>query len=270
MKAKTMAIDYIIDYDCIPKQTLTTDGILERLKGLERAETIIAIYRREGDNRPPSEMGFEFTVSTPDGQQETKTIVVQDLLDAGEQLKPLQGYCELCPANRTGKPFGCIGFVQYPVSARGEAWLLNNLPVPDDALVWLLLKQGIEEFQYDGKLVETLRFDTDAYFELRTTPSRKLGEFTISSDQVFEMIFSVGNITPNHGAILLLFFNGLTRDLEASEIMSITPAPPDAEQKYLFKLKLSDEDDQTISELKEFFHALYIAWRLSVPVIVDS
>lgn len=270
MKDTKMAIDYIIDYDCIPKQTMTTQGILDRLKGIDRAETIIALYRREGDNRPPSEMGFEFTVSTPEGEQETKTIVVQDLLDAGEKLKELQGYCELCPANRTGKPYGCTGFVQYPISARGEAWLLNNLPVPDDALVWLLLKQGVEEFQYDGKLVENLRVSSDAYFELRGTASRRLGEFSINADQVFEMIFSVGNIAPNHASILLLFFNGISRDLEAPDIMALTPAQPDAETRHPFAIKVDEEDDQTLTELKEFLHALYIAWRLNVALIVDS
>ncbi len=28
-----MAIDFIIDFDCIPKRSLTTQGILDRLKG---------------------------------------------------------------------------------------------------------------------------------------------------------------------------------------------------------------------------------------------
>jgi len=264
-----MAIDHIINYDCIPKQTLTTQGILDRLKGRDRAETIIAMYRREGDERPPSEMGFEFTVSTPDEQSEKVTIVVQDLLDQAAALDPLAHHCEGCPANRAGKPFGCMGFIQYPISARGEAWLLNNLPVPDDALIWLLLKQGIEEFQYDGSLTATLR-GSDVYFEIDGIAMRKLGEFSITNDQVFEMIFAVGNIMPNHAAILLLFFNGIRRDLEAQEIMQITPAPFDAETRYPFKITIDEEDDQTVTEFKQFFHALYTAWKLNVSLVVDS
>ena len=61
-----MAIDYIIEYDCVPKQTLTANGIIERIKEKERAETVIQWFRAAGDTRPPSEMGFEFTKSTPD------------------------------------------------------------------------------------------------------------------------------------------------------------------------------------------------------------
>ena len=122
-----MAIDYVIDYDCEPKRKLTTEGIIERIKGRERAAMIIRMYREKGDDRPPSEMGFEFTRSTPDGQGETQLIVVQDLLDAADELQPLEQHCRGCPANRTGTPFGCTGFVQYPFSGAGEAWLLDQI-----------------------------------------------------------------------------------------------------------------------------------------------
>ena len=85
-----MAIDYVIDYGCEPKRKLTTEGIVERIKSRERAHTIIKIYRENGDARPPSEMGFEFTRSTPEGEEETELIVVQDILDQANELKPLE------------------------------------------------------------------------------------------------------------------------------------------------------------------------------------
>src|SRR5215204_1403660 len=123
-----MAIDYVIDYDCEPKRTLTTDGILERIKGRERAAMIIKLFRENGDDRPPSEMGFEFTRRAAEGEEDTQLIVVQHILDEVEDLKPLEPYCRGCPANRAGRPFGCMSFVQYPISGKGEAWLLNQLP----------------------------------------------------------------------------------------------------------------------------------------------
>ena len=141
-----MAIDYIIDYDCIPKQTLGTDGILERLKSQERAGTIIQLYRQNGDQRPPKEMGFEMVRTAADGSEETQIIIVQHLLDFAEELNPLAHHCDGCPANRTGGPFGCMGKISYPLSPFGEAWLLNQLPEPTEPLVWLLLRQGIQEF----------------------------------------------------------------------------------------------------------------------------
>jgi hypothetical protein len=264
-----MAIDYIIDYDCTPKQTLTTQGIIERLKGEERAQTIIAMFRKNGDNRPPSEMGFEFTRSTPEGEKEKKVIVVQDLLDAAAELKPLEHHCVGCPANRTGKSFGCMGFIQYPVSARGEAWLLNQLPVPDEALVWLLLKQGVEEFKYDGSSLAPMRQAGDAYFEVRGMLSRRLGEFRITNDQVFEMLFLLGHIQPPHAGVVLLFFNAINRELNADQIMKISRAPQDAVARFPFQHKPAPDDDRTVAEFKAFLHALYIAWSLNVRLLLD-
>ncbi|MFN8371711.1 MAG: hypothetical protein U0694_02380 [Anaerolineae bacterium] len=264
-----MAIDFVIDYDCAPKQALTTEGILERLKGEERAQTIIAMFRQNGDDRPPKEMGFEFTRSTPEGEKEKKVIVVQDLIDAANQLKPLESHCVGCPANRTGQRFGCMGFVQYPISARGEAWLLNQLPVPDEALVWLLLKQGVEEFKYDGSSLSPMRQSGDAYFEVRGSMSRRLGEFRITNDQVFEMLFLLGHIQPPHAGVVLLFFNAISRELNADQIMSISRAPQDAAARFPFHHKEDPEDDRTITEFKAFLKALYMAWSLNVRLLLD-
>ncbi len=265
-----MAIDYVINYDCIPRQTLNTEGIVERLKGQNRAETIIGMYRERGDERSPDKIGFEFTRSTPDGEQETKVVIVQDLLDAAAELEPLASHCRECSANRKGEPFGCIGFIQYPISAEGEEWLINRLPVPDEPLVWMLLNQGVREFNYDGSAAKPLRAGASTYFESARAIKRKLGETEITSDQVFEMIFGVGHIIPNHGALLLLFFHAIGRELEADEIMNITPAGEKAGKKHPFILSHADGENNTIHEFKDFLHALYTAWRLNVKLLVDS
>jgi hypothetical protein len=264
-----MAIDHIVDYDCIPKQTLGADGILERLKGEERAFAIIRMFRERGDERPPDEMGFEFTRSTLDGTEETRVIVVQDLLDEAEALKPLEHYCVGCPANHHGRRFGCMGFVQYPISAAAESWLMDRLPVPDEPLMWLLLKQGVQEFEYDGESVRPLRESSNTYFEENRTLSRRLGEFSIDSNQLFEMLFAVGNILPNHAGILLLLLHAIPRDLDADGIMSVTPAGPNAEKEHPFLLEVKDDDDSSIVDLKLLLQAIYTAWRLNVRLILD-
>lgn len=266
-----MAIDYIIDYDCIPKQTLGTTGIIERIKARERANTIIALFRENGDERPPSEMGFEFTRSTPEGQEEAQLVVVQDILDLAEALKPLEPHCRLCPANRTGTPFGCMGFVQYPISGKGEAWLLNQLPSVNEPLIWLLLKQGVESFKYDGQGMALLRQQSDSYFEDKQSAIRFLGEFTLNANQIFEMLFAVGDIIPNHGIIMLLFFNAIERsELQADEIMALSPANEEKVKQNPFLHQILQGDDLTIADLKEFFQAMYVAWALNVKLKVDA
>jgi len=264
-----MAIDYVIGYDCTPKQTLGTQSIIELLKGEERARKIIQLFRENGDDREPDQMGFEFVRSTPTGEEETRVIVVQDLLDEAAQLTPLAHHCKGCPANVTGRPFGCINFIQYPISRAAEKWLLDQLPVPDEPLIWLLLKQGIQEFQYDGGSIKSMRNSDGTYFEEHLVMQRRLGEFSIDANQLFEMIFGVGNIQPNHGALLLLFLNAIDRDLEANTIMGITPAPPDAETRYPFLMQVTDHDDETIAQLKVFLYAMYTAWKLNVTLKLD-
>lgn len=267
-----MAIDYVIDYPCVPKQELTTDGILDRIKGAERAEAIIKLYRDGGDTRPPSEMAFEFTRSTPAGDEETREFSVQDLLNAAADLERYQHHCVGCPANITGKPFGCMNFIQYPISHTAENWLLDRLPTPDDALIWLLLKQGVEDFQYDGATLKPLREMPDVYFT-HTEPARRLlGEFVFDADQLFEMLLAVGHINPNHAALLLLFLHAVRRDIEADEIMNIRSAP-DAQNRY--PLLLNEEDaarnpDRSIREFAVFIKALYTGWKMQIRILIDA
>src|SRR5687768_13963783 len=105
-----MALDYVIDFACIPKAQLTTPGLVERLKSMHRARALIEMHRQEGDMRPPRELDFEFTRRTGDGKEVTSMLTVQHLLDETADLAPLAHHCEGCPANRTGGSFACVGF----------------------------------------------------------------------------------------------------------------------------------------------------------------
>jgi hypothetical protein len=266
-----MAIDYIIDLDCIPKQAMTTEGILDRLKGRERAHAIINLFRESGDPRPPSEMGFEFTRRTPEGEEETRIIIVQDLLDDAEALSSLESHCVGCPANRTGSPFGCMNFIQYPITEQAENWLLDQLPVPDEPLVWLLVRQVIKEFKYDGSTVREWRDAEGIFFESPNVIGRRLGELNVDSNQMFEVLFGRRPyIIPRQAVLLLMFLKAIDRDLEADEIRELDPAPANVEDVYPLILMDSPEDDATISQLKAFLRALYTAWALNVNLLVDA
>ena len=116
-----MAIDYVIEYKCYPKQELTTEGIIERIKGQARAEAVIKLFRDNGDTRPVSEIGFELERSTASGESEIKLVMVQAMLDQADELFSYEHYCTGCSANNTGAPFGCIGQIEYPISSDAES-----------------------------------------------------------------------------------------------------------------------------------------------------
>ncbi len=270
-----MAIDYIIELDCPPKRVLSADGILERLKERQRAAEVIAWFRAAGDKRPPAEMGFEFSHSA---SSEKQLIIVQDLLDHAAALDEHAGHCQNCPANISGEAYGCMGFINYPISAQAEVWLLERLPVPDEPLVWLLLRKGIRDFGYDGASVKALReaeaADEQAerrYFELPVAPQRRLGELRVSADQALEMIFGVGQrIIPNHAGVLLLFFAAIKRDLDAPAIQNISSIDAKSREGIDFDMPTMNDADACASEFIAFFQALYTAWKLDQPLFVDA
>lgn len=273
-----MAIDYIIEFDCVPQSDLKPAGILERLKERARAHEIIDWFRAAGDSREPNQMGFDFTHSTPGVPGEKQLIVVQDLLDHAAVLDDYAEHCAACPANRARRPFGCAGFIQYPITARAEIWLLERLPVPDEPLVWLLLRQGIQKLGYDGSSVKALRnADGEAesaerkYFELPIAPERRLGELRVSGDQALEMIFGVGDrIIPNHAGVLLLFLGAIERDLEAQEIQAISSDGDSMRRPLKFGMVAGPDADDCVRELVAFCEALYFAWKLNVALFVDA
>jgi hypothetical protein len=265
-----MAIDYIIDYVCYPKQELTTEGILERIKGRARAEAVIDLFRKSGDNRPPEEIGFELVRNTPEGAEETRVVMVGDLLTRAAELSPLEMYCQGCPANNSGQPFGCIGQVEYPISGVAEIWLLNQLPTPTEPLPWLLLRQALDEFKVDGSSINPMRGVDQPFFQEQGVLLRGLGEFNINTNQVFEMLFSVGHIRPSYAAVLLLLFGVIQRDMEADQIMALSKSPDDAFERYPFLFTPAPDDDLTITQFKTFFRALYLAWGLNVRLLVDA
>ena len=140
-------------------------------------------------------------------------------------MEPFEGYCVGCPANRAGVPFGCIGTINYPLSAQGEAWLLDQLPGNEHPLPYMLLQRALLELNYTGERAAALRAEAGTFFEGAEPPGRQFGGVTVTGDQVFEMLFLSGPIYPAHGTLLLQFFGGLSPDLDADVMMQLAVPP---------------------------------------------
>jgi hypothetical protein len=265
-----VSIDYVIDYACEPKRQLATMGILSRLKARERAARVIQLYRDNGDMRPPSEMGFEMARNTPAGEEEVQVVIVQNLLDEAAQLDPLAAHCVGCPANRSGAPFGCFGVVNYPISKAGELWLLRQLPVAEEPLVFLLLRNVISENRELAEQAAAIRATTGNIFETEEVFGRVVEGITATTNHLFGLLFLLTSINPTYGSMLLLFFGAIRRDLEADEIQALNPAPADYRERFPFRLAPEADDDPTIAALKAYLEALYLAYGLHVTVSLDA
>jgi hypothetical protein len=269
---RMMGIDYIIHYGCDPKQALSVEGLMIRLKSRERAQAIIQLYRDQGDHRPPSEIGFEMVNRLPNGTEKTDIIVVQDLLDLAAELVPWEPHCADCPASRDGQPFGCMSSINYPISTPAESWLLDQLPGNDHPLPFMLFQKAIHELGYTGASVAPLRAQAGVFLEAPEALERNLSDaLIVNGDQVFEILFLSGPVQPAHGSLLLQFFGGISRDLDADVMMQLAAPPSSAwiSERIPFLHTPDAADDPSIAALKAFFHALHIAYRLQVPVLLD-
>jgi hypothetical protein len=178
----------VVNYACVPKHTLGTDGILARLKGRDQAQRVIQVYREAGDDRPFEQMGFEFTRTHADGQEETQVILISDLLTAAQELHPLEGHCVGCVANALKRPFGCFGRINYPLTDHAERWLLLQLPAPSDApLVWSLLGETLRELNericHGGKHPPARCLTVESVSEPTPTLGRNCHEWHITSSR---------------------------------------------------------------------------------------
>src|SRR5262245_30749667 len=178
-----MAVDHVIDLDCVPKDTLTTPGLLARLKARNRAEAIIKLFRDHNDHRATSEMGFEMVRRTPDGAEQTQLVMVKDLLDEAAPLEPLATHCVGCAANRAGRDFGCFDLVNYPISQAAELWLLKQLPGPDDPLILLLLRQTLTDYVFKSDEIVRMRQKPGLIFESSERFARRIEDIQITNDQ---------------------------------------------------------------------------------------
>ncbi|NDJ86659.1 MAG: hypothetical protein GYB66_12295 [Chloroflexi bacterium] len=268
-----MGIDYVIDYACIPKQRLTTEGLVDRLKDRARAQEVVAIYREQGDHRPANEIGFEVTRRSANGMEVTDLLIAGEVLDEAAILDELEHHCVGCPANAAGRPYGCLGTISYPISREAEIWLLEQLPGIAEPILFLMLMRGVQEFGYTGDQARELRDYEGIYFEASDTLARRYAEMDVTADVLFEMTFQLGPIKPPHAVMLLLFYHAIPRDnLDPDKIMQLTRGEIASEEfvaQYSFLHSPAPDDSTSIRDYKQFLLALYTAYTLDVALLLD-
>lgn len=212
-----MSIEYIIDAACAPKESLSIEGLVALVKRRDQTATIIQLLRQRGDQRPPEQMAYTRVVARPGGPVEEQVNVGAALMETA-QLDGLAHHCEGCPANQRMTPFGCYGSVAYPISIKAETWLMSLLPNDLKSAAGHVLRSAVTDFKYSGGMFLEMRKNA-TFFESRTHVSRKWGTWpfawVLTSDQVLQMLFGVGNLQPSHAKMMSLIL-GLIQTGDAS------------------------------------------------------
>ena len=281
-----MAVDYIVNLACEPKRTAGDgdifDGaarLLDMMKAMTRAEVMTERARQAGHD--PATFTFSIIVRTATGQEQREV----SLADLWAEAAPLAGYgayCTGCPANFRGNAIaGCIGALNYPIPLAAEEWLVAQIQ-PVGTIGGNFLVKAIKDFSYDGAPTAQMRTRRDLY-EAPTAPEKmvekKLFRSTkVSSNQILQAIFSVGNsLDPAHCFLVLIWLGAIKMDGrvpggtdELPRFQEMIGLAPD---QRLARTSLAFGPGRHPPEAARFvglFDAMYRAWLLDVPLLISA
>ena len=262
-----MAIDYVLAMSCEPQRQL---GI-ERLVNLHRARILarstLAHMREDGEQRAPAEIEVQLTMRKPGGDS-ARGVTLQDLLDESSPLDEVSSHCATCPAGLT-REFACHRRIRYPIPEHAEAWLMGRLPSALGCTAGALLVRGLGEFAWDGAPAARLRATGTTFFESRAPYGVRWqvddGVLEISSDQLFQMMFMVGNLSPTHCLMLALFCGVIPHDTSLHDLKDDA-----GRSRALAATRLAPEADGDIEQLAAFLRTLVVAARLDASIVIDG
>jgi hypothetical protein len=262
-----MAIDYVLATGCGPQTQLGIDRLVELNRTRILARSALAHMREDGDARSPDEIEVQLTLRKPDGDS-ARGVTLQDLLDESRPLDSVTAECETCPA-KLPRELACHRRIRYPIPEHVEAWLMARLPEKLGCTAGALLVRGLGEFGWDGAPTAKLRASGTTYFESRAPYGVRWqgddGTIEISSDQLFQMMFMVGNLAPTHCLMLALFFGVIPHDISLHDLKDDA-----GRTKALEDAQLATESDADIEQLAAFLRTLAIAARLDATVLIDG
>jgi hypothetical protein len=218
-----MGIDYVIDLDCAPKQTLGIEEIVNMIKAQSRAEMVLGVARQNGDQRPPAEVTFKVALNR-NGNIETTDVSVQQLFDQATGLEAHRASCASCPANRDNpNGFGCYDSVPYPLEPDTEQFLLGRLPDKLEGPSGYMFTSALTDFAWEGAQAADMRSQGETFFRAREPFTRSWPGVTVTSDQVFHMMFHVGHLQSSHAMMLCMFFGLLDMGTDDPRTSAVVP-----------------------------------------------
>lgn len=220
-----MGVDFVQDRDCRVKRELGLDRLVGLLKS--RGQAAMLARKLEESGEDPEMATIRRVVLYPSGPVEEE-VRMADLMKAGAVLEPFAPLCEGCTANFREAPFGCCGYLNYPISNAEEQWLMERLPRSTSCVAWIYLRAVLRELKIDGAPVARLR--GELYFE-RDEPVVRTwdtgGEqIAVTSDQILHLLFYTGPVSPLQAVFVALFTGLVPHDITPEEMQAIVQDPP--------------------------------------------
>jgi len=290
-----MAFEYLLDFGCPIKEKFGMAGFVQRVKDQARIDTFFEQCREMGKDEKEILNEKVTLIMSVGGQQKSEEVRIKDLKKRADELHAIRGHCFDCPANAHHSPFGCLGMINYPISLRGEEWIMDQYSAmanPNGSFIQLMIEDnkisgnvmatqrptGLETEEIPSSIFESVEGITRDY----TTATGQA--ITLSSDQIFEMIFGLGRWEFPTMLSFLREFGAIDPDRASQmdvyesvrSLMRLMGQEPNDKLEDLkgdigeFLLEVNDEDDRTIVQFKTFLHAIYVAYKMNAMIVTDA
>lgn len=184
--------------------------------------------------------------------------------------------CLHCPINKTPDPCACVGVVSLPLSAKGEKWLFDQFAPPQPAKSYFA--EHIRRSRLPGRRHELL-LASSVEFKKQLTPDQP----EITSTQLFYYLLNMRDIQYESRLRLLYEFGALkARPQEVDELSALiasataggaalaggAPMGPirKALDRFKVKMKFDKGDDDSISQLKQYFLLSLQSLKTGIPM----
>jgi hypothetical protein len=268
-----MAVDYLILKDCKVKEQLTPDQLIATIKDRNRAYQVRDMLANSGKSQDEID-NFEFTFQkmTPNGIENSKH-KISDLIAQTAILDTLSPICSDCPV-ANGKPFGCLGAVNYPISAKCENWLADiAFDSYKKGVVYSMMLTFILDQKVSGKETDDARRHGDTFFELKKPVEIVLskGFFSkkaVNTSQLIDMVLGTRVMKFTHMNHLLMLFGGVfVDDTKPTD----RPSKFNKDQnKYMYLgLDLPKDADKSIHDFYNLFQQIFLTMVNDVEIEFD-
>jgi len=274
-----MAIEYLIDRPCPVKEKMPFERIARMLKQRSGAEQILQL-ELQGAKSQDEARNVKIVSERygPDGNAVTGEATIGAILDETAVLFQLAGVCQDCPA-ALGKPFGCHGAINYPVSAKSEQWLMElaaralEMKTPG-----MMALEFILDKKFRGEPFSEMRRDP-RFFESRrplelVVAKGMLGKKTINSDQLLQFLLPSSLTEGAHMRIMSFFSGGLTvqdgppAEDAAESAFSITDKEG-KERWWVYDLPDGPQDDPAIRQWRRYFRSVFRTHSMDAHIKLD-
>jgi hypothetical protein len=209
-----MPIIYYLDYPCPVKEQVPPGRMLRLIYGRERANEALHRARQANPDVQPHDVKVDLSLKDHDRTSHLVTTTVAEVEQQYAELDRHAYHCIDCRAKIENHSFGCRGCIDYPFSQAAERMFMSRIHASHGDPTAGMLANYFENNGITGNCAADKRNLPGVFFESDKPLVRRFEDGRrISSNQVFELFFETGRITPNHARFLLGMFELLEANL---------------------------------------------------------